>query len=82
VHKGDLEGRYVFLNVDSFGNTELYKSPSISRDKVKEFDQIRIKTMKGSSSSSRREVEQLRINKRGDIDKLHNSINAKRKGKY
>ena len=50
--------------------------------KVKEFDQIRIKTMKGSSSSSRREVEQLRINKRGGIDKLHNSINAKRKGKY
>ncbi len=32
VHQGEFEGRYVFLTVDSFGNTEVYESPSIVRD--------------------------------------------------
>lgn len=32
IHRGEFEGRYVFLSVDSFGNTEVYESPSIVRD--------------------------------------------------
>lgn len=32
VHQGEFEGRYVFLTVDSFGNTEVYESPSTLRN--------------------------------------------------